>query len=108
MKTISQIAKMFDNGLIKRDEVYEIEVGDLVRIYKAHQRALCDKVALEAKVASFEIVERKERVIYGWYNLNILQMDYIRNKSMDKDGLWLGLLALLVFLSGTLFKWYWG
>lgn len=36
MKTISQIAKMFDKGLIKRDEVYEIEVGDLVRIYKAH------------------------------------------------------------------------
>ena len=65
MKTISQIAKMFDNGLIKRDEVYEIEVGDLVRIYKAHQRALSDKVALEAKVASFEIVERKEMVIYG-------------------------------------------
>ena len=60
MKTISQIAKMFDNGLIKRDEVYEIEVGDLVRIYKAHQRVLSDKVALEAKVASFEIVERKE------------------------------------------------
>ena len=90
MKTISQIAKMFDNGLIKRDEVYEIEVGDLVRIYKAHQRALSDKVALEAKVASFEIVERKERVIYGWYKLNILQMDYIRNKFMDKktDGFW--------------------
>ena len=84
MKTISQIVKMFDNGLIKRDEVYEIEVGDLVRIYKAHQRALSDKLALEAKVASFEIVERKERVIYGWYNLNILQMDYIRNKAWTK------------------------
>ena len=65
MKTISQIAKMFDNGLIKRDEVYEIEVGDLVRIYKAHQRALNDKLALEARVASFEIIQRKERVIYG-------------------------------------------
>ena len=108
MKTISQIAKMFDNGLIKRDEVYEIEVCDLVRIYKAHQRALSDKVALEAKIASFEIVERKERVIYGWYKLNILQIDYIRNKSMDKDGLWLGLLALLAFFAGTLFEWYWG
>lgn len=69
MKTISQIAKMFDNGLIKRDEVYEIEVGDLVRMYKAYQRALSDKIALEAKVASFEIVERKERVIYGWYKV---------------------------------------
>ena len=49
MKTISQIVKMFDNGLIKRDEVYEIEVGDLVRIYKAHQRALNDKLALRLK-----------------------------------------------------------
>ena len=29
---------------------------------------------------------------------------------MDKktDGLWLGLLALLVFFAGTLFEWYWG
>jgi hypothetical protein len=29
---------------------------------------------------------------------------------MDKktDGLWLGLLALLAFFSGTLFKWYCG
>ena len=26
----------------------------------------------------------------------------------NKDGLWLGLLALLAFLSGTLFEWYWG
>ena len=52
-------------GLIKRDEVYEIQAGDLVRMYKAYQRALNDKLALEARVASFEIVERKERVIYG-------------------------------------------
>ena len=66
MKTMSQIVKMFDAGLIKKDEVFEIEVGDVIRIYKAHQRALNDKLALEAKVASFEIVERKERVIYGW------------------------------------------
>ena len=35
------------------------------RMFKAHQRALSEKVALEAKVASLEIVERKERVIYG-------------------------------------------
>ena len=66
MKTISQIAKMLDSGLIKRDEVYEIQAGDLVRMYKAYQRALNDKLALEARVASFEIIERKERVIYGW------------------------------------------
>lgn len=65
MKTMSQIAKMFDAGLIKKDEVFEIEVGDVVRIYKAHQRALNDKLVLEARVASFEIVERKERVVYG-------------------------------------------
>ena len=26
----------------------------------------------------------------------------------DKDGLWLGLLALLAFFAGTLFEWYWG
>lgn len=26
----------------------------------------------------------------------------------NKDGLWLGLLALLVFFAGTLFEWYWG
>ena len=105
MKTISQIAKMFDNGLIKRDEVYEIEVGDLVRIYKAHQRALSDKVALEAKVASFEIVERKEKVIYGWH-----KMDYTRSKFMDKktDGLWLGILALIVFFISAFFQEYWG
>ena len=65
MKTMSQIVKMFDAGLIKKDEVFEIEVGDVVRIYKAHQRALNDKLALEARVASFEIIERKEKVIYG-------------------------------------------
>ena len=65
MKTISQIAKMLDSGLIKRDEVYEIQAGDLVRMYKAYQRALNDKLALEARVASFEIIQRKERVIYG-------------------------------------------
>lgn len=65
MKTMSQIVKMFDAGLIKKDEVFEIEVGDLVRMYKAYQRALNDKLALEARVASFEIIERKERVVYG-------------------------------------------
>ena len=65
MKTISQIAKMLDSGLIKRDEVYEIQAGDLVRMYKAYQRVLNDKLALEARVASFEIIQRKERVIYG-------------------------------------------
>jgi len=65
MKTISQIVKMFEAGTVKKDEIYEIEVGDLVRIYKAHQRALNDKLALEARIAAFEIVERKERVIYG-------------------------------------------
>ena len=64
MKTISQIAKMFDNGLIKRDEVCEIEVGDLVRIYKAHQRAINDKVMLEAKIAAYDF-SKPERVIYG-------------------------------------------
>ena len=26
----------------------------------------------------------------------------------NKDGLWLGLLALLAFFAGTLFEWYWG
>ena len=65
MKTISQIVKMLDNGLIKPEEIYEIEARDIARMFKAHQRALSDNVALEAKVASFEIVERKERVIYG-------------------------------------------
>ena len=65
MKTMSQIVKMFDAGLIKKDEVFEIEVGDVVRIYKAHQRALNDKLALEAKIASSEIIQRKEKVIYG-------------------------------------------
>lgn len=40
---------------------FEIEARDL-----AHQRALNDKLALEAMVASFEIIERKsERAIYG-------------------------------------------
>ena len=110
MKTISQIVKMFDNGLIKRDKVYEIEVGDLVRIYKAHQRALSDKVALEARVASFEIIERKEKIIYGWY-LNIQQMDYTRSKFMvdkDKEGLWLGILALIVFFISAFLHEYCG
>lgn len=65
MKTMSQIVKMYDNGEIKRGDIYEIEVEDLVRIYKAHQRALNDKLMLEARIASFEIVERKERIIYG-------------------------------------------
>ena len=65
MKTISQIVKMLDSGLIKKNETYEIEAIDLARIYKAHQRVLEEKLALEAKLASFEIIERKERVIYG-------------------------------------------
>ena len=26
----------------------------------------------------------------------------------NKDGLWLGLLALLAFFSGAIFEWYWG
>ena len=65
MKTISQIDYMLDIGLIKRDEVYEIKAGDLVRMYKDYQRALNDKLALEARVASFEIIQRKERIIYG-------------------------------------------
>ena len=26
----------------------------------------------------------------------------------NKDGLWLGLLALLAFFAGTIFEWYWG
>jgi len=56
---------MVDNGLIKNDEVYEIQAGDLTRLYKAYQRALNDKLSMEVKVAAFEIVERKERVIYG-------------------------------------------
>ena len=65
MKTISQIVKMLDNGLIKPEEIYEIEARDIARMFKAHQRALDKLLALEAKIASFEIVERKERVIYG-------------------------------------------
>ena len=65
MKTISQIVKMLDNGLIKPEEIYEIEARDIARMFKAHQRAINAQLALEAKVASFEIVERKERVIYG-------------------------------------------
>ena len=65
MKTISQIVKMLDAGLIKPEEIYEIEARDIARMFKAHQRALNTQAALEAKVASFEIVERKERVIYG-------------------------------------------
>ena len=65
MKTASQIVKMLDNGLIKPEEIYEIEARDIARMFKAHQRALDKLLALEAKVASFEIVERKERVIYG-------------------------------------------
>ena len=65
MKTISQIVKMLDAGLIKPEEIYEIEARDIARMFKAHQRAINDKLALEARVASLEIVERKERVIYG-------------------------------------------
>ena len=65
MKTISQIVKMLDSGLIKPEEIYEIEARDIARMFKAHQRATNAQLALEAKVASFEIVERKERVIYG-------------------------------------------
>ena len=62
---ISEIVKQFDLGNIKGDDTWFIETRDLVRLYKNLQRALSDKVALEAKVASFEIVERRERVIYG-------------------------------------------
>ena len=65
MKTTSQIVKMLDNGLIKPEEIYEIEARDIARMFKAHQRALDKLLALEAKIASFEIIQRKERVIYG-------------------------------------------
>ena len=63
MKTISQIVKMLDNGLIKPEEIYEIEARDIARMFKAHQRALDKLLVLEAKIASFEIIQRKERVI---------------------------------------------
>ena len=65
MKTTSQIVKMLDNGLIKPEEIYEIEARDIARMFKAHQRALDKLLALEAKIASFEIIQRKERIIYG-------------------------------------------
>ena len=65
MKTISQIVKMLDAGLIKPEEIYEIEARDIARMFKAHQRAINVQLALEAKVASFEIIQRKEKVIYG-------------------------------------------
>ena len=65
MKTISQIVKMLDAGLIKPEEIYEIEARDIARMFKAHQRALDKLLALEAKIASFEIVERREKVVYG-------------------------------------------
>ena len=65
MKTISQIVKMLDEGLIKKDEIYEIEAQDVARMFKAHQRALNEKLALEAKIAAYEVIERKERLIYG-------------------------------------------
>ena len=65
MKTISQIVKMLDAGLIKPEEIYEIEARDIARMFKAHQRAINVQLALEAKVASFEIIKRKEKVIYG-------------------------------------------
>ena len=56
---------MLDNGLIKPEEIYEIEARDIARMFKAHQRALDKLLVLEAKIASFEIIQRKERVIYG-------------------------------------------
>lgn len=65
MKTMSKITEMYDNHKINGDDVFEIDVLKIVRIFKAHQRALNDKLALEARIASFEVVERKERVIYG-------------------------------------------
>ena len=65
MKTTSQIVKMLDNGLIKPEEIYEIEARDIARMFKAHQRALDKLLALEARIASFEIIQRKERVIYA-------------------------------------------
>lgn len=65
MKTFSEVVKLFDDGNISPNKTFEIEARDLVRMYKAHQRALNEKLALEARIASFEIVERKERIIYG-------------------------------------------
>jgi len=55
MKTYSQIVKEFDNGISPRDKKITTDVASLVRIYKAHQRALNEKFALEAKVASLEL-----------------------------------------------------
>ena len=64
MKTFSEVVKLFDNGEISKNKVYEIEACDLVRIYKAHQKALDENLALKAKVAMYEL-EHKERIIYG-------------------------------------------
>lgn len=64
MKTISQIVREYDDGKIKKNKIYEIEACDLVRIYKAHQRAINDKVMLEAKIAAYDF-SKPERVIYG-------------------------------------------
>lgn len=66
--SISEIAKQFDLGNIKGDDTWDIETRDLVRLYKNLQRALSDKVALEAKVASLEIqvaFRNKGKAIYG-------------------------------------------
>lgn len=65
MKTFSQIAKDFDNG-VDTKKIWDIEAIDLVRIYKAHQRALEKIAMLEAKLALAEMKNvQRERAIYG-------------------------------------------
>lgn len=71
MKTFSQICADFDAGKISNDKTYDVEVRDLVRIYKAHQKALEKVATLEAKIAHQDIAimelqkSRSERAIYG-------------------------------------------
>jgi hypothetical protein len=67
MKTFSQVVKEFDNGKRRPDEKISINTRDLARIYKAHQRALSEKVVLECKVASLELklIDIPEHVVYG-------------------------------------------
>lgn len=69
MKTMTNIVELYDNHKIKGDDIYEISVRDVVRVFKAHQRALNERTSLEARIASLELElafrRQPERVVYG-------------------------------------------
>ena len=66
--TISELSEQYET-LIDKDEKLSISARDIVRLFRAHQRALNEKLVLEARIASLEMQLSNSKpyrhIIYG-------------------------------------------